>query len=66
MPNGGPNPVLLVRDHIAEYIRDLEDERERTLARLREIDDDLAVARRLRDVGSVAVPASPPPSPSAP
>lgn len=46
----GPNPILLVRDHMPEYIADLEAEQAKTVERLREINAELAVARTLQEV----------------
>lgn len=53
----GPNPVLLVRDHIPEHIRELEEERDKLIARLREVCDELALA-------SLLLAVNPPPTPS--
>lgn len=52
----GPNPVLLVRDHIPEHIHELEEEREKVIARLREINGELALSLTLLAV-------NPPPAP---
>lgn len=46
----GPNPILLVRDHIAEHIAELEGEREKLIARLIEINGQLVLARTLRSI----------------
>lgn len=53
----GPNPVLLVRDHLTTHIRELLEERAKVVARLREINDELALSETLLAV-------NPPPMPS--
>ena len=46
MPSG-PNPVLLVRDHLPAHIQDLETRLEKAVGTVREIQLELATARTL-------------------
>lgn len=45
--NSSPNPVLLVTTHLPEHVRDLETRLERAVSKVREIQQELAVARTL-------------------
>jgi hypothetical protein len=45
--NSSPNPVLLVTTHLPEHVRDLETRLDRAVAKVREIQQELAVARTL-------------------
>lgn len=44
---GGPNPVLVVRQHLPAHVAELEDELDKAVARVQEIQTALAVARTL-------------------
>jgi hypothetical protein len=46
----GPNPVLLVRDHLDEHIAELEAERRTIVEKLMALNAQLVAARTLRDV----------------
>lgn len=43
----GPNPILLVRDHIPEHVADLRDRLAKALAQVREIQTELTTAEML-------------------
>ncbi len=50
MANNGPNPVKVIHDHLSDHIRELEADLDKTVARVREIQGELAVARTLQAV----------------
>lgn len=45
--NTAPNPVLLVTTHLPDHIKDLETRLERAVSKVRDIQQELAVARTL-------------------
>lgn len=47
----GPNPVKAIQDHLPEHIKDLEAQVDKAVARVRELQIDLAIARTLHAVG---------------
>ncbi len=62
MANNGPNPVLLVRDHLPAHIAELEDEALKLAVRLRELNEQIVTARTLLAV-ILALPVPEPPAP---
>jgi hypothetical protein len=47
MASNGPDPVLIIKNHLPEHIRDLEAELDKAVAKVRDLQTDLAVARTL-------------------
>lgn len=46
----GPNPVLVVKQHLPQHIADLEGELDKAVSKVREIQEELTVARTLQAV----------------
>ena len=47
MASQGPNPLLLVRDHLPEYIAELEAKLDKAVAQVQTVQLELATARTL-------------------
>lgn len=45
--NSGPNPVMVVRDHLPAHIQELEAALDKAVAKVRDIQLELATARTL-------------------
>lgn len=48
----GPNPVKAIQDHLPEHIKELEADLTKAVARVRELQTDLAVAKTLHAVAT--------------
>jgi len=50
MSNGSVNPILALRDHLAAYLADLDEEHAKAVKRVLELNEQRSLARTLQDV----------------
>ena len=63
MSNGSVNPILALRDHLATYLADLDEEHAKAVKRVLELNEQRALARTLQDVVPPEKVEEPPPRP---